>query len=326
MIELDNDGVTQKTMARLVNVSPSVISRYISSRNIQPIISAGGRQRNLKYTIEDARNIIKNLLSIKEPLKSKKHIFYNFKGGTGKTSICFQVASHFALLGFRVLAIDADPQAHLSSSIGFSNDNQAYTLYDVIVTKKRLSDVIKPIYPGLDCIPSNLSLSKLEVELNNMPKREERLAMELGELEHEYDFIFIDTNPTISILNRNIINFTDVIHIVCETQPYSLNGLKILMEDLARFFDQMRMPAKEINIIPNKYEDRSTNSAEAMTALRTYYSEYIKEDFAVRKSEDITTSAKIGKPLALFAKKNSIALEDVIELTHYILSKFSLGK
>ena len=319
MIELDKDGITQKTIAKLANVSPSVVSRYITTKEISTLANTSGRQRNLKYSIEDSRNIIKNFLDVTEQVKLKKHIFYNFKGGTGKTSICFQVSSHFALMGFKVLAIDADPQAHLSSSIGFPNDDLSLTLYDVIVTRQRLSDVIKSVYPGLDCIPSNLSLSKLEVELNNLPKREERLAIELNELESKYDFIFIDTNPTISILNRNIINFADVIHIVCETQPYSLNGLKILMEDLLRFFEQMRIPFKEMNIIPNKYEDRSTNAAEAMSALKAYYSKYVQNDFAIRKSEDITTAAKIGKPLALFVKKNSIALEDVIELVQYIL-------
>lgn len=72
------------------------------------------------------------------------------------------------------------------------------------------------------------------------------------------------------------------------------------------------------NIIPNKYEDRTTNSAEAMTVLRTYYSESLKPDFAIRRSEDMITSSKLCKPLAFFAKKNSIALQDVLDMCHHI--------
>jgi chromosome partitioning protein len=84
------------------------------------------------------------------------------------------------------------------------------------------------------------------------------------------------------------------------------------------------MPLCELNIIPNKYEDRTSSSAEAMTALREYYRSYIKEDYAVRRSEDINTAAKLGKPLAFFAKKNSIALADIIELLQYFLEKYTM--
>jgi chromosome partitioning protein len=317
MINIETDGITQKTMALLANVSPSAVSRFITSNHISSIESGG--QRNLRYPIKDVRNIVKSLIDSNKTIIKKRHVFYNFKGGTGKTSICYQVSSHVALMGYRVLVVDADPQAHLSTSFGILNDTDNLTLYDCIIGKQNPRNVIKEIYPGLDCIPSNLSLTRLEVDLNNMPKREERLSIELAQIEDDYDFIFIDTNPTISILNRNIVTYSDYINIVCETQPYSVNGLKLLMEDLDQFFFHMQMNKPSITMIPNKYEDRTASSAESMTALKTYYSKYIKENFAIRKSEDIVTSSKLGKPLAFFVKKNSIALEDVMELVHDVV-------
>lgn len=312
-----NEGVTQKTIAKLAGVSISAVSRCLSSKNIFPIEEAG--HRNRRYSVKDARNVIKALKESDINIEKKKHAFYNFKGGTGKTSLCFQVASHVSIMGFNVLAIDADPQAHLSVSYGFASDD-LLTLYDLIISNRKFEDVIQNVMPGLDCIPSNLSLTRLESELTQLPRREERLSIELKELEAKYDFIFIDTNPTISVLNRNVINYVDILDIVCETRPYSLNGLKLLMEDLNKFFFHMQAPQKCINIIPNKYEDRTSNSAEAMTVLKNYYSQYVKENFAIRRSEDIITSAKIGKPLAFFAKKNSIALEDIVDLSQYIVS------
>ena len=317
MINIEKDGITQKTMALLASVSPSAVSRFITGNHISSFETGG--QRNLRYSIKDVRNIVKSLRDDATPITKKIHVFYNFKGGTGKTSICYQVSSHVALMGYKVLVIDADPQAHLSTSFGILNNSENLTLYDCIVGKQNPKNIIKEIYSGLDCIPSNLSLTRLEVDLNNMPKREERLSMELEQIKNNYDFIFIDTNPTISILNRNIVTCADFINIVCETQPYSVNGLKLLMEDLEQFFFHMQMNKPLITMIPNKYEDRTASSAESMTALKAYYCEYIKEDFAIRKSEDIVTSSKLGKPLAFFAKKNSIALEDIIELVHDVV-------
>jgi len=322
MIDKEKDGLVQWTIAKLCDTSAPTVSRYITSNGYKPLDLS--IHRNQRYSIDSSRKIIKGLLSkSKSTIKKKKFAFYNFKGGTGKTSLCFQVSTHIALMGYKVLIIDTDPQGHLSTSCGFPNDDSFLTLYDFLIKKIKFVDIKKTIFEGLDCIPSNLSLTRLEVELNQLPKREERFSIELAEIEKEYDFIFIDTNPTISLLNRNVITFCDVINIVCETQPYSLNGLKLLVEDLERFYSHMRIHSRELNIIPNKYEDRTSSSAEAMTALREYYGPYIKPDYAVRRSEDINTGAKLGKPLALFAKKNSIALADIVELVHYLLEKYT---
>lgn len=312
-----NNSLTQRIMADLAGVVTPTISKHISSNNIAHLPT--NLRKNNRYTIEDARRIIKSFSTHVPNILRKKHAFYNFKGGTGKTSICFQVASHLALMGYNVLVIDADPQAHLSISLRIIDDKH-FTLYDVIKGVCALDDTIVRVYEGLDCIPSNISLTKLEGFLFNVVKREEKLKIDLKGLEAKYDFILIDTNPAISMLNRNIINYVDILNIVCETQPYSLNGLKILIEDLKDFLLQMQTGDKILNIIPNKYEDRSSNSGEAMSILRKYYSEYLKKDFAIRKSEDFVTSSKMSLPLAFFVKKNSNAWVDINDLLKHIIN------
>jgi chromosome partitioning protein len=318
-IYVDN-GLTQLSIGKLAGgVSASTISRYIKSNKIQPIPQSSSRK--LRYSVADVEHIIWNIYTKKFIPRKKVQTFYNFKGGTGKTSLCFQVSTHFALLGFRVLVIDADPQGHLSTSLGIRNDENHLTLFDVISGHATLTESVKSVFKGLDCIPANLSLTRLEVALNQMAKREERVRIILEPSLNHYDFIFFDSNPTISQLNRNLITFSNQLNVVCETQPYSLNGLKILFEDLDRFCESMQIQRPNINIIPNKYEDRTSSSAEAMTVLREYYGEFMKADFAVRKSEDINNSAKNGLPLSFFAKNNSIAFEDIVDLIHYILEQ-----
>lgn len=298
-------------------VSSSTVSRYIKNSGIQPLPHSTSRK--LRYGAQDAEQIISNIYTKKYKSIHKVQTFYNFKGGTGKTSLCFQIATHLALLGFKVLVVDADPQGHLSTSLGIRNDENHLTLFDVINGHATLDDAIRPVFKGLECIPANLSLTRLEVVLNQMPKREERVRIAIEPSLDRYDFVLFDSNPTISQLNRNLITFSSRLNVVCETQPYSLNGLKILFEDLDRFCDSMQIQRPSISIIPNKYEDRTSSSAEAMTILREYYGPYMKPDFAVRKSEDINTSAKTGLPLSFFAKNNSIAFEDIVDLLHYIV-------
>jgi chromosome partitioning protein len=324
MIDINKDGLVQRTMAALCNVSPTTISRYISSNNLKPLDSSVAK--NQRFSIKDSRKIIAEVGGFKNrKIRKKKIVFYNFKGGVGKTSLCFQMSSHFALMGYNVLVIDSDPQAHLSTSLGFSSDQNHLTLYDLLIREESFNNVKKTIFQGFDCIPSNLSLTRLEDDLAKSDNKLTKLSSCFENIEKEYDFIFIDTNPTISLLNRNIVMFSDVINVVCETQPYSLNGLKLLLEDLNKFYTNMKITPRDINIIPNKYEDRASSSAEGMTALRDFYGQYVKPDFAIRKSEDINISAKLSKPLSLFAKRNSIALEDIVELLHYCLDKYTTG-
>lgn len=321
MLDYTDCGVTQKVIANLAKINHSTISRWFSKHSTQPINKSRENSRNLRYSIQDARKFFQDGV-ISNHLKSKDIIlsFYNFKGGTGKTSICYQVAAHLAIMGFDVLVIDADPQGHLSTSLGFDNNHDYPTLSDVVNGTVSIESAIRTVYPGLSCIPSNLALTRLEVTLNELPKREERLKMMLENIKGRYDFIIFDTNPTISLLNRNILVCSDHVSIVCETQPYSLNGLKILMEDMLKFYHNMQLVLPDILVIPNKYEDRSSNSAEAMTVLRQYYGPYMIPDFAVRKSEDITSSAKQSMPLAFFARANSIALEDISDLIWSMLN------
>jgi chromosome partitioning protein len=312
-------GVTQKCMGLMGGVVHSSISRAISANKISHIPTSA--KLKVRYSVEDTRKVLRTFVSDKFNVGKKIQCFYNFKGGVAKTSICFQVASHLALMGFNVLVIDADPQGHLSTSFGFNNNDKFYTLHDAIAGVKEIDEIIQHIYAGLDCVPANLSLTKAEVTLNEMPKREERVRLIINKVIDKYDFIIFDTNPTISYLNRNVITCCDIINIIVETQAYSLNGVKLVLSDMQSFVTSMMIKMPDILMFPNKYEDRTATSTEAMSVLNKYYSEYLKPDFAIRKSEEFNIASKLSKPLAFFCRHNSIAFEDILDVVNFILSK-----
>ena len=315
--ELDTMTFNQRLICFLSGQNTSTISRYMSEKKV-PYIEAFGSSRK-KYSYEETRNVIKHFVANQVQVKEKIQVFFNFKGGTGKTSLCHQVAVHLSLLGFNVLVVDCDPQAHLSSSLGFNEYSEDLTLYDVLINGVTIREAIKQVYPGLDAIPSNLSMTKVEIPLAQKPNREKLLLKTLQPLEKEYDYILLDTNPTISNLNQSATYAADRLNIVCETQPYSLKGLSMLVQEIQNFSGAME---HDVNfcIIPNKYESKTVTSQEALGSLRHDYKDAVLGSL-VRKCEDINISAQKKLPIQSFCSIKSMALEDIRDLTNELLRK-----
>jgi len=272
-----NKFFSQATICYIADVLPSAVSRYITQNQI---LHEDGNNSRKKYSYETTRKIINHFGFDKLIAKKKIHVFFNFKGGTGKTSLCFQLSSFFALCGFKVLTIDCDPQAHLSYSFGLN-------IYD-------------------DYLP-----------LSQMANREKVFGKLLEPIKSKYDFIFIDTNPTISTLNRNVTLVADELNIVCETQPYSLKGLEILIDEINNFSEIMESNIS-LKIIPNKYESKTATSQEALGKLRADYKNLLMNS-VVRKCEDINISAKKREAVFFWCSKNSTAFEDICDLGREII-------
>jgi chromosome partitioning protein len=313
--DLDKITFNQKMMSFISGHTTSSVSRYVNDNKV-PFIKEFGNSRK-RYSFADTRNVIKGLISQQWRVKEQIQVFFNFKGGTGKTSLCHQTAVHLVLLGFSVLAIDCDPQAHLSSSLGFDEYADYLTLYDVLVNNVQINEAIKPVYPGLYVIPSNLSMTKIELPLAQKPGREKVLEKVLSPLLKNYDFILMDTNPTISMLNHSATYAAHKLNIVCETQPYSLKGLELLIEEIKTFSTAME---HDVNycIIPNKYESKTVTAQEALGSLRHIYKGSVTESL-IRKCEEFNISAKNNLPVHAFANIKSISLEDIRDLVNELV-------
>ena len=130
---------SQSMLTKIANVSASTISRLSTKLDMKNLKS----EVRKKYDFSQARLILKQAIGIEHLIHKKIQVFFNFKGGTGKTTICHQVAVHMALLGFKVLAIDCDPQAHLTYALGVTEEEENLTLYDVIVNKLPIKETIR---------------------------------------------------------------------------------------------------------------------------------------------------------------------------------------
>ncbi len=311
--------VKQINIARLAGVDKSTMSKYISTHKIPTIANRTAK----RYDIESVRALIKGTSPYSKKKYSKKiHTFYNFKGGTGKSTLCHQVSHHLFLMGFNVLCIDLDPQGHLTDSISSQDFSNSATIYDILLNNESIENTIQTIHPGLDLIPANLNLTRINTPLEQKIKREEFLKKQLQLVSDNYDFILIDTNPSMSILNLNALVAADLIEVICETQYKSILGLKILMEEMASFSDDMNSNLM-YRIVANKYEPKLISSQENLGVLRIEYPSYVFQSI-VRRSEEINISSKNKLPVISFAGGKSSAIEDIVDLTHEILEISSI--
>lgn len=305
-------------LALLCQTSPNSVSRFIAQHNVESIKS--DKSSNKRYDLQHSRIITDNLYaSSRRPLSQQVQVFYNFKGGTGKTSLCYQVAYHLTMLGFSVLALDLDPQGHLSSIMRIPEDWDGPTIYDVMINGIDFEEAIVPVFPGLDLLPANISMTRIEVPLSTKTKREEKLSQIIAPMRNIYDFIVLDTNPTISTLNMNALVASDRVNVVCETQPFSLAGLRILVEEMINFYGDMGLEPNYC-IIPNKYEIKTATAQEVLGALRSEFSSAVLSA-VVRKSEEINIAAKKKLPISAFCRPKSTAFEDIMDLVHELVKQ-----
>ena len=255
----------------------------------------------------------------RSPIKgiAQKQLFLNYKGGTGKTSISAAYAYLLAKAGKRVLIVDLDAQAHLTTCLNEENVPHDRSLYSVMVSGERLSDIIvRTSMPKLDLVPSSISLSSLEMPLFRMPLREFRLRQALKSVEKNYDYIIIDSAPSISLLSLNAIFASDEILIPMLADFLSFHGLKILLETLASIEKEFRFYLGRIRIFLNRYNPNYSICKECEEAIHRFYPEYSLKT-VIRESQEIIDASSIGKSVFELYPDSKI-VEDIGDLVYEI--------
>ena len=246
----------------------------------------------------------------------KVQMFYNVKGGTGKSTLTAQFVMMASMMGYRVLAVDLDGQGHLTVNLDILDAHERPTIYDVLINDLPIQEAIMNVAPGLDLIPANLSLCNIEIPLNNKTRREYRLSEAVAKIADQYDLIIADTNPAASILNGSMLVASDQVNVICATNPLSFHGMSLVMATI----DEMQREFKralDVKIVPNMYDNREVISQEVLGELRSQFSDYCASS-VVNRSADLNEATK-RRTTVWDVSSKGMAAQDITNLTHELL-------
>lgn len=246
---------------------------------------------------------------------SKTIALFNQSGGVGKTTLTMNLGYHLAELKYKVLLIDLDPQASLTTFMGLDPVELDKTVYESIVLEEPLS-IYSQIH-HMDLVPSNINLSAAELELVSAIMREMKLKNVLAPLENDYDFILIDCPPSLGILT--VIGLVASTHVLVpiQCQFKAFQGTDLLLNTVARLRRAANPTLKLAGFIPTMYDGRTAQETRTYEAIKKQLSPLATVFEPIPRTIAFPDASEARVPLALSKTKHpavSILQDIALEL------------
>ncbi|HLM27415.1 MAG TPA: ParA family protein [Thermoleophilaceae bacterium] len=205
--------------------------------------------------------------------KAEVIAFTNQKGGVAKTTTTLNLAAAFSERGFRVLCVDLDPQSNLTMSQGIDPDSLDVSMYDVLVHHTSLREVVRRREVDVAC--ASIDLAGAEIAMSTQIGRERSLEKALAVVEEDYDYVFIDTPPSLGLLTINALTAATKVIVPVQCEYLSMRGLVQLQNTLSMIRENLNPDVEIEGILPTLVDNRTVHAKEAIEILEENFGDRV---------------------------------------------------
>ncbi|MBO4744754.1 MAG: ParA family protein [Bacteroidales bacterium] len=244
----------------------------------------------------------------------------NQKGGVGKTTTVLNLGSSLAVLEYKTLVIDADPQANATTGLGLDARTITKSIYECIIEDIQPQDaIVHTEIPLFDIIPAHIDLVGAEIELIDLEDREFKMKKVINKIKDQYDFILIDCSPSLGLITVNALTAADSVIIPVQSEFYALEGLGKLLNTIKIIQNRLNRDLTIEGILVTMYDKRELLRRNVLEELKTHFKDIVFSTI-INRNTKLGEAPSFGKPVILH-DANSTGAINYLNLAREILKK-----